>query len=474
MRVNDEWREMLDTPAGTVYLAEQLLCVRDRAGRVRPLMANASQRKFECRRGTENVVLKARQMGMSTWVAGRFLLKTLLVPGTVTLMVAHTGESAEALFQTVQRMWENLPDPLQSTLGRRGRANTRQMTFPKGDSEFRVASAGDPNAGRGLSVTNLHCSEVARWTGDAAGTLAGLRAALAPGGELVLESTPNGAYGCFYEAWQQAERDGMVRHFFPWWWEPAYVGTPVVDMTEEEAMLARRERLTAEQVGFRRELAQRYGAMRMQEFAEDAVSCFRQSGACFFDREALSMVTARGAVEGRRGLQTWLPPVPGRSYLAAVDVAGGGSEGDFSAVQVIDVATGVQCAELQARVLPRELALCVASLAREYNGAMIVVERNNHGAAVLAYLENERGVNVFCDRDGMPGWLTDSASRPKMLSGLAVLLSTSPRLFQSARLLGEMRSFVVDARGRAGAAVGSHDDLVMSMAIAHGVRGRMG
>ena len=59
----------------------------------------------------------------------------------------------------------------------------------------------DVGAGRGLSVQNLHCSEVSRWPGDAAATLAGLRAALAPDGELVLESTPSGAYGAFYEEW---------------------------------------------------------------------------------------------------------------------------------------------------------------------------------------------------------------------------------------------------------------------------------
>jgi hypothetical protein len=105
---------------------------------------------------------------------------------------------------------------------------------------------------------------------------------------------------------------------------------------------------------------------------------------------------------------------------------------------------------------------------------MLVVERNNHGAAVLAYLEQERGVNVFVDRDGLPGWLTDASSRPRMLSRLAVLLSSSRSLFRSGRLLAEMRSFVVDERGRAAAAMGCHDDLVMSMAIAQAVRARMG
>ena len=43
-----------------------------------------------------------------------------------------------------------------------------------------MVSAADRNAGRGLTVQNLHCSELARWPGDAAEILAGLRAAMAP------------------------------------------------------------------------------------------------------------------------------------------------------------------------------------------------------------------------------------------------------------------------------------------------------
>ncbi len=110
---------------------------------------------------------------------------------------------------------------------RRSKANAGQMCFPELDSEFRVVSAADENAGRGLTVQYLHCSEVSRWPGDAGATLAGLRAALAPGGEMVMESTPNGAYGCFYEEWGRAATSGVVRHFFPWWMEEAYVAAPV-------------------------------------------------------------------------------------------------------------------------------------------------------------------------------------------------------------------------------------------------------
>lgn len=470
---------LLETPDGTLWLSEFLLRIRSKHGRLQPLHANRAQRLFEERRRAENIVLKARQMGLSTWVAGRFLLKTVLQPGTTTLMVAHTRESAESLFTTVARMWENLPAWLHETAGPRGRANIGQMTFPRIDSEFRIASASDPNAGRGLTVHNLHCSEVARWTGDAAETLAGLRAALAPGGELVLESTPNGACGCFHAEWQGAEAGGMVRHFFPWWLEPSYVGKAAQDLSSEEEALVAREKLSAEQIGFRRDLQRRFGAMRAQEFAEDAVSCFRTSGSCFFELAAIEQrlkdLTPAWEFRQNSGLQVWLPPVSQRTYIVAADPAGGGSEGDFAAVQVIDRATGVQCAELQARLSPRDLARVSAELAREYNNALLVIERNNHGAAVFAFLEKEmsgcaKPVTMYEGADRVPGWLTDSASRPRMLGQLAVLLSSQPELMASGRLLLECRSFVTDEHGRAAAAQGAHDDLVMSMAIAQAVR----
>ena len=145
-------------------------------------------------------------MGITTWVAGQFFLKTITGPGVLTVQVAHTREAAEGIFQIVQRMWENLPPNLREGPLQRSRANVGQMVFPGLDSEYRVVSAAEENAGRGMTIQNLHCSELGRWPGDAAATLAGLRAALVPGGESCLESTPQGAYGCFYEEWMNAAK----------------------------------------------------------------------------------------------------------------------------------------------------------------------------------------------------------------------------------------------------------------------------
>ncbi len=477
-------RAMERGPERVIREAEAWLRVRDREGRLKPLVANAAQRRFEERRGRQNIVLKARQMGVTTWVAGRFFLRTITRPGTLTLQVAHTREAAEGIFRIVQRMWEELPEDLRRGPLVRSRANAGQMVFPELDSEYRVASACDIGAGRGMSLQNLHCSEVSRWPGDAAMTLAGLRAALAPSGELVLESTPNGAYGAFYEEWCSAvnaggDGDAMVRHFLPWWLEPAYVGAWVepAAMTEVESALVERYGLSGEQIGFRRGLERSYGGLRSQEFAEDAETCFRATGTCFFNVEAIErqMLEVGSVASVRRGgaLLVWLPPKEGRSYLVAVDSAGGGEEGDFAAVQVIDRLTGLQCAELQERLKPWELAKAAVELAREYGNAMIAVERNNHGAAVLAYIEASELYTKVYRQGSEAGWLTTAASKPEMTARLETLLEERPEIFQSKRLLGECRTFVGRERGKTGAANGSHDDLVMAMAVAQAVRAEM-
>ena len=452
-------------------LAEQLLLVRTRAGKPAYLSANPAQAEFERRRGRRNIVLKARQLGMTTWAAARFFLKTITRPGTLTLEVAHTQEAAEEIFRIVHRFLDCLPEELREGALRTGRANARQIVFPEMDSEYRVVSAGERNAGRGLTVQNLHCSELARWPGNPAETLAGLRAALAPGAELILESTPDGVGGCFHEQWLTAPETGMVRHFFPWWMERRYRAGAVDpgSLTDEERKLRQRHGLDLEQIGYRRRIRADFRGLAAQEYAEDWDSCFRASGQSVFE---ISSIDARlgespEPAERRwnRQLEIWLPPLRGRRYLVAVDPAGGGGDGDYSAAQVLELETGLQCAEFAGHVGGLELARLIAELATEYNLAWLVVERNNHGSGVLAYLNAPCGYERIFEQGGQAGWLTTSLSRPAALGRLGSALVDSPRCFMSRRLLSECRSFVRLMNGGTGARAGMHDDLVMAMAI---------
>ena len=460
-------------------VSELLLVVRTRSGLSRPLKANLVQSEFERNRGQQNIVLKARQLGLTTWTAGRFFLKTISKPGTLTLQVAHTQESAEEIFRIVHRFLENLPQHLRRGYLQTGKANARQIVFPKLDSEYRVVSAGERNAGRGMTVQNLHCSELARWPGDPAETLAGLRAALAPNGEQILESTPNGIGGCFYEEWQSAPETGMARHFFPWWMERNYrtAAADATSLTDEERQLMKDHALTLAQIAYRRKIRANFHGLACQEYAENPESCFRASGESVFELEAVErrLLSAPSVIETRRngGLEIWLPPQPEKQYLIAVDPAGGGSEGDYSAAEVLELESGLQCAEFAGHLGGVELANFLVDLGREYNQARVAVERNNHGEGLLALLDSVCHYPRIYAQDGRPGWLTDSVSRPAAIGRLNAALIECPNRFMSRNLLSECRSFVRFPNGKTGAKAGTHDDRVMATAIGLAVRAKL-
>jgi hypothetical protein len=231
----------------------------------------------------------------------------------------------------------------------------------------------------------------------------------------------------------------------------------------------KRRRLDLEQIGYRRQIRADFRGMAKQEYAEDEQSCFLASGNSVFELAAIDgrLATVREPVERRRNgeLEIWLPPLQGKEYLVAVDPSGGGSLGDYSAAEVLEMETGLQCAEFAGHAGGLELAKLVTKLAAEYNNAWLVVERNNHGSGVLALAETVCGYGRIYSQGGQPGGLTTSLSRPAALGRLDAGLVEQSERFQSRRLLGECRSFVRMPDGRTGAQAGTHDDLVMAMAI---------
>lgn len=459
-------------------LISQMLKIRKKGGGVALMELNRAQREYSARCRRRNIVLKARQLGVTTYVAARFFIQTITRPGTMTVQVAHTEDSAEAIFTIVRRFWENLPERMRRGALRASRANVRQLVFPALDSEYRVETA-DDNAGRGMTIHQLHCSEVSRWPRGGRETLASLRAAVVPNGEIVLESTACGAAGVFYEEWQKAEETGYTRHFFPWWYDKSYREdgrrSKLMPLSHEEKALVEQHGLNLGQIAWRRKQWQTMRGLAAQEYAEDPVSCFLASGECVFDLAAIERAAAHAghAAESQENgrLLIWLPPNRrgANQYIIGVDTAGGGAAGDYSCAQVIERSMGLQCAELHGHFPPFELARRVAALGHIYENALVAVERNNQGHGVLAHLKDIGYENLY-GQGGQEGWLTSVVTRPAMIENLAAVLVEQPELFRSLRLLEEMKTFVRHADGHAEAAEGAHDDCVMAMAIALAVR----
>jgi hypothetical protein len=315
------------------------------------LLLNRAQRQYSKQCTNQNVVLKARQVGITTYIAARFFAQTISQPGILSMQVTQDRESAEDIFRIVRRFWENLPEEMRKGYLRTSHRNARQLVFQGLDSEYCLASAAE-NAGRGRTIQNLHCSEVSRWGRNGDEALVSLRAAVVPGGQIVLESTPNGAGGLFYEEWQRADDTAYTRHFFPWWYDDAYVLEvgPTFAFTEEEEALKKLHGLSSEQIAWRRKQWVSLRGLAVQEFAEDPVSCFRASGECVFDVNSVEKALRESCVplevRDTERLKIWLPALPGRNYVIGADPAGGGIDGDYSCGEVIDRELGTQCAEL--------------------------------------------------------------------------------------------------------------------------------
>lgn len=442
-------------------------------------MPNEVQKKYSLKAGKKNIVLKARQMGISTWIAARFFISTILKPGTLTALVAHDARSAADIFRIVDRFWRYLPDHWKKEQLKRTVATKEQMIFGNIDSEYRIETAGDPEAGRGLTIQNLHCSEVARWPSeqglDPMETLAALRAAVVPGGEIVLESTPKGASGVFYDEWNRAPETGYAQHFFPWWEESGYVSDAAIDrasLSTEESVLMTRHNLSLPQMAFRRELRTQHRDLAVQEFAEDAESCFLASGDCVFEIDLIEKRLKEPEEPARitSGIKTWLEPVAGRKYVIGVDSSEGIKHGDYSCAQVIDCEKALQCAELHGTFSPAILAGKVAKLAREYNGAVVAVEANNHGHSVIESLSRHEKYERLFATEKRVGWYMSQLNRPPLIARLGAIFTECPELFKSHGLLREMRSFVNLPSGKQAAAAGAFDDRVMAMGIALAVR----
>jgi hypothetical protein len=122
-------------------LIEQWLAIRTKTPNETSFTLNRAQRDYSRRCGKQNIVLKARQLGITTYIAARFFMQTITQRGTLSVQVAQNQESAEDIFRIVRRFWDGLPEDCREGALITSRRNKRQLVFPHLDSEYCVESA---------------------------------------------------------------------------------------------------------------------------------------------------------------------------------------------------------------------------------------------------------------------------------------------------------------------------------------------
>jgi hypothetical protein len=209
------------------YFAERALKLRPKAGPLEPFVFNAAQLRLheiaeKQKRETGRVrliVLKARQLGVSTYVAARFFHKVINNPGQRCIIIGHERRASSNLFDIVKRFYSNLDEELKPSTGT---SNAEELVFDKLDSGYLVSVASNDGAGRSATAQALHCSEAAFW-GDLEMQFASLLQTVPDTDEteIILESTACG-YNSFHQLWRKAEaRDSdFLPVFLPWSIDP--------------------------------------------------------------------------------------------------------------------------------------------------------------------------------------------------------------------------------------------------------------
>lgn len=457
-------------------------------GRIR-FALSPIQRKYNAARTPRDIILKPRQVYITTLEAARDLWFFLTRPGARVVVVCQS-QTDGAPFKDISEKFRLFFDSL-ARAGLRldfGRESFGEWSLPARDATMRIIQAGASEAaaakkGRGGTVNRLHVTEAAFFERAETTFNSLLESVPGPehGSEVVNESTPNGVGGFYYEQWQAATNgtSGYTPHFFCWWEHPEY--TLPLEPDEKIVPADDNERrmmslgVTPERLKwYRRKIAEKGRALTLQEYPSDPATCFLVSGRGFFDQDVTNALIAQATepIEKRERdrIRIWKKPESGARYLLACDTAEGGG-GDPSGAILRNRATGEHCATIDGQYEPPELARSAAKLGLEYNQSDIAVERNNHGHSVLQALEREqRYPKIYEHADKKRGWPTNAVTRPQMLDGLEDAhrrgLWTSPDV----KVLGQMRTFVVPDNGKPQASTGENDDLVMAEAIGWAVR----
>lgn len=455
------------------------------------LKLNEIQRKYCANRTQRDVVLKARQMGFTTLEQVRDVFYFLTVPGARVVVTCQsiTGHGPQRqLSQNFRVMFQSLE---RAGLGLKFRSESAtEWILADRDSSLRIIEAGASEAaaakkGRAGTVSRLHLTETAfyEYADETLNALLECVPSEAHGSEIVDESTPNGAAGFFYRQCKSASSNaGAYKlHFFPWF-DAAEYSTPLdpgerIEPRNERERLLASKGVTDEQLKWYRAKVEDKGQDKTdQEYPSDPETCFLVSGRGFFEQSVTTRLIeqAREPSERRERdrVSIWRKADPGKVYLLSLDTSEGGG-GDPSGGIVRDRKTGEHCATISGQYTPWDLADAGAKLGREFNNAEIVVERNNHGHAVLQALQREHKYpKIYKHDDDKLGWPTNAITRPTMLDALEDAHRSGLWTSADRNVLAQFRTFVVLDSGKAEAARGEHDDLVMAEAICWAVRQR--
>ncbi len=399
-----------------------------------------------------NIVLKSRQLGLSTLVAAYSVWMAIFQREKNILIIATKLSVAQNFIVKVKTMIKSLPQWL--LLPEITSNNKQQIQFSHGSSIKAVPTSEDAGRSEALSLLIVDEAAFVRnfdtiWTG--------IYPTISTGGRVIILSTPNGAGGQYYKLYTEAESGLNEFNAIKLMWD-------VIPDRDQDWFT----QVTAN--------------MSKRQIAQEYLCDFTTSGETFLSAGCIDWV--RGLIEApvdRGGddmnVWVWKYPLSEHTYIVSADVARGDSK-DYSTFHIIDVTTGELVAEYKGKIKPDNFAVLLNEWGMKYNKALMCPENNSFGYATILKLQELKYPRLYYRKrkavymgDYIPqsspdiaGFTTSGKTRAMVLGKLEETIRNKNLIIKSSRLYEELKTFTWSS-GRAQAKRGFNDDLVMSLAI---------
>lgn len=449
---NEQNAKLIEIGQDFYRYAKNNLYIKDKDAQIVKFVPNTAQRELinrvltllELGQPIRIIILKARQMGLSTAVEAIIYWWTSTHRNITSTIIAHEDVASKNIYNMFKRYYD-YSNPLFKPSRK---YDTRSdLTFAREDDEgnqvglnsvIKTATAKNTSAGRSDTIQIVHGSEVASWDNGEDLVASLLQTVPVRKNTMIfLESTAEGRGNFFYKQWTKSVKGETVfeTFFFPWWIQDEYEmeGEDIKEFTPDEQDIVdlMREGLkigdTLYQIPeykiqakmrFRRYKEREFAATPeklLQEYPSTAHEAFIASGQTVFNIKSLSHmekqcledadikryelrddikrnVTAIEVTETEAKKHTPLKifdlPEDKEEYVIGADVAEGLVDGDFSVADVIRKRDMKTVARYRGHPDPDQFGSILEQLGRFYNYALIGVEINNHGLTTVQRLRN--------------------------------------------------------------------------------------
>lgn len=398
------------------------------------------------------IVLKARQLGLSWLVIGYALWLMLFKPVATVLIFSKRDDEAVYLLgkERLRGIYARLPAWMQA-----------RAVLQDNDHEFLLSNGSVarafPTTGGDSYTASLVIVDEADLVPDLGRMMRAVKPTIDAGGQMVLlsrsdKSKPNSEFKKIYRG-AKAGINGWKHVFLPWQVRP---GRTAEWYAAQKADIVQR-------TGALDDLHEQYPATDAEALAPRtldkriAPAWLEQ---CYVEQAPIELPEAPAIP----GLVIFQAPEPGRAYVLGADPAEGNPTSDDSSIDVQDVLTGEEVATLRGKFQPSALGNYAHQIGSYYNGAAVMVERNNHGHAVLLWLLTHSGLPVLKGYDGREGWLSNQLGKTLLYDACADAFRDQSTTVHSFEVFAQLSS--IDG-STLRAPEGELDDLADAYALAN-------